>query len=168
MKYEPTCLECDGCRFVLKQIGKKSLVVIGLNPSTADPVKSDATMRRVMGYAERNGFDSFIMLNLYPQRTTNPNELDWEFDSTKHQANLNAIKQSLQEISKPTVLLGYGNNIGIRNYLRSCLKEIVETLQPFNPSYKIIGQYTKDGNPRHPSRGSYQDLTDVDITKLIQ
>ncbi len=167
MEYNPTCVERDECRFVLKQTGKKPLIVIGLNPSTANANESDATMRRIMGYAERNGFDSFIMFNLYPQRTTNPNGLDSELDESKHESNLEAIKDSIKGIENPTILLGYGNNIRIRGYLKKCLKDIIGILMEYTPSFVKIGQYTKMGVPRHPSRGSYKELTQVDINSLI-
>ena len=71
MKYENVRMtgDNDKVRYVLRKDGDRPLVVVGLNPSTANEAKADATMTRVMGIAERNGFDSFIMLNLYPQRT---------------------------------------------------------------------------------------------------
>ena len=35
------------CRYLLEKKGKKELIVLGLNPSTADFVEPDRTMRRV-------------------------------------------------------------------------------------------------------------------------
>lgn len=67
-------------RFVLGSSGQKPLFVIGLNPSTADDKKPDKTIRRVMGFAEGNGFDSFVMMNLYPQRATKPTDLEKQLD----------------------------------------------------------------------------------------
>ena len=57
-------------RYVLASKGIKPLVVIGVNPSTANEHKPDPTIRKVMGFAERNKYDSFVMLNLYAQRST--------------------------------------------------------------------------------------------------
>ena len=67
MKYENVKMvgDNDKARYVLRKDGERPLIVVGLNPSTANEAKADATMARVMGIAERNGFDSFIMLNLY-------------------------------------------------------------------------------------------------------
>ena len=54
-------------RFQLKEEGGNNpLVVIGVNPSTATNKKLDFTVTKVMEYAERNDFDSFIILNVYP------------------------------------------------------------------------------------------------------
>ncbi len=63
MKYNITKMVGDECvRYSLTNKGVNPLIVIGINPSTADKDKPDATMRRVMGFAERYGFDSFVML----------------------------------------------------------------------------------------------------------
>ena len=168
MKYENlTCQETDNCRFVLSKQGTIPLIVIGLNPSTADANKPDATMRRVMGFADRNNFDAFVMLNLYPQRATVPSNLDKELDLSKHQANLNAIYNAVKAIKNPIILLAYGDSIGIRNFFRTCLRDIVTKIQPLNPTFVKIGELTKNGNPRHPSRTAYQPLTKIDINELI-
>lgn len=51
------------------------LVVIGLNPSTADEKQDDPTIRRCMGYAIRWGHSGFVMLNLFAVRSTDPSVL---------------------------------------------------------------------------------------------
>lgn len=51
---------------------EKPLVVIGLNPSTADETEDDPTIRRLRGFAARDGFDKLIMLNLFAFRSTDP------------------------------------------------------------------------------------------------
>lgn len=51
------------------------LVVIGLNPSTADETEDDATIRRCVGYARREGAGGLWMLNLFALRSTDPRAL---------------------------------------------------------------------------------------------
>ena len=58
-------------RYVLASRCAKPLVVIGVNPSTANEKYPDPTVRKVMGFAELNNYDGFVMLNLYAQRSTN-------------------------------------------------------------------------------------------------
>lgn len=157
----------DKARYVLRKDGEKPLIVVGLNPSTANEDKPDATMRRVMGLAERNGFDGFIMLNLYPQRTTRPEGLDHEMNDCLHQENLRQIKEALKDVSEPTVLLAFGNNIGLRPYLRTCLRDIVAAMADKQPRYVQIGEPTKCGNPLHPSRAKYCKFTDFDINSYL-
>lgn len=152
-------------RFLLKKEGKKMLIVVGVNPNTATDKKSDSTMRKVMGYATRNGFDGFLMLNLSPQHCASPHLLDAELNSNLHQENLKLIAKEIASYESPTVLLAFGDTIGSRSYLKDCLKDIVAIIEPHNPSWVQIGQPTQCGNPRHPSRPAYCLFTPFDITK---
>ena len=67
MNYCPTCNETGKSqgdhRFVLEQPGERMLLVVGLNPSTADETHPDPTVRKVVGFAEGGGYDGFAMLN---------------------------------------------------------------------------------------------------------
>jgi len=42
----------DACRFALGRSGRRRLVVVGLNPSTATREKSDPTVAKVAAYLE--------------------------------------------------------------------------------------------------------------------
>lgn len=48
------------------------LMVIGLNPSTADETKDDATIRRCVNFAKSMGFGALCMTNLFAYRETDP------------------------------------------------------------------------------------------------
>lgn len=48
------------------------LMVIGLNPSTADETKNDPTIRRCIDFAARWGYGSLCMTNLFAWRDTRP------------------------------------------------------------------------------------------------
>ena len=63
-------------RYVLGRVGRHPLVCIGINPSTAQPGALDPTLKSVERLANANGFDSWIMFNVYPQRATDPNDMD--------------------------------------------------------------------------------------------
>jgi hypothetical protein len=65
-------------RYVLKRVWQSrqpSLVVIGLNPSTADERLDDPTIRRCQGYARLWGYGGLVMLNLFGLRSTDPKAL---------------------------------------------------------------------------------------------
>ena len=81
----------DTERYVLGTKGNNPLIVIGINPSIANEETSDNTISRVMGYAQRFGYDSFIMVNIYPLRATNFNKLPQEFNKQVHKQNLMEI-----------------------------------------------------------------------------
>src|SRR3954464_81117 len=55
--------------------GKRRLVVVGLNPSTADAVDDDPTIRRCRGFARREGMDGLLMTNLFALRSPDPRAL---------------------------------------------------------------------------------------------
>ena len=76
---------CRKYRFELHRIwdNTKPLVAfIGLNPSTANEVNTDATIRRVISLAKSNNFGGIFMLNCFPYVSTNPDDLK-DFGNTK-------------------------------------------------------------------------------------
>ncbi|MGM9803387.1 MAG: DUF1643 domain-containing protein [Muribaculaceae bacterium] len=137
-------------RFALIKHGSNPLIVFGINPSTADANKPDNTMNRVLGLANRNGYDGFIMLNIYPLRATDFNKLPSEINQALHDENISTIKHVLSNISNPDILLAFGNHILDRKYLKSCLKNILTALRPLAPHYYQLGELTSKCCPRHP------------------
>lgn len=139
----------ENVRYALVQKGLRTLYVVGLNPSTANDTEADNTMKRVMKFAEYNGFDGFVMLNLYPQRATHPSELHRECDPDYFQNNLKIIEQFISEEDGATVLLAYGNNIGTREYLKESQRAIIELCKRYNAKIVCVA-LTKYGIPKHP------------------
>lgn len=62
------------------------LVFVMLNPSTADDVDDDPTIRRCCGYSSREGYSGVVIVNLYGYRATDPREL-WEAEDPVGPAN---------------------------------------------------------------------------------
>jgi hypothetical protein len=56
-------------------LGKRVVLFVGLNPSTADARQDDRTISRCVGFARSWGFDMLVMGNLYGFRSTSPSEL---------------------------------------------------------------------------------------------
>lgn len=158
----------NSARFVLGFDNSNPLIVIGVNPSTADDNKPDATIRRIIGYTQRNGFDGFLMLNVYPQRATLPRNLSKECDTELHKQNVQHITQLLSTHSRPTILAAFGDTILIRPYLKSCFADIVFSVLELKPNWLQIGNPTKKGNPRHPSRGHYQPFQEFAVHQYIK
>jgi hypothetical protein len=48
--------------------GNRRVCFVGINPSTADETKDDATIRKCMGFAKRWGFGALDMVNLFAWR----------------------------------------------------------------------------------------------------
>lgn len=53
----------------------RTVLFIGLNPSTADETADDPTIRRCVGFAKRWGFGRLVVCNLFAYRATDPKEL---------------------------------------------------------------------------------------------
>jgi hypothetical protein len=51
------------------------LALVGLNPSTADELRDDPTIRRCIRFAKDWGFDGLYMLNAFGFRETDPKEM---------------------------------------------------------------------------------------------
>jgi hypothetical protein len=61
-------------------LSPSTVVFVGLNPSTADEVQDDPTIRRCIGYAKRWGFERLVMLNIFALRSTDPGLLYMHHD----------------------------------------------------------------------------------------
>lgn len=69
--------DCNQYRYTLSRTwsSETSLLFIMLNPSTADALKDDATIRRCMAFAFSNGFGGISVVNLFALRTPSPRVL---------------------------------------------------------------------------------------------
>jgi hypothetical protein len=146
----------DRCRFALGRSGERKLLVIGLNPSTATRVKSDATVAKVETVARHNGHDGFVMLNLYPLRATDPSTLPRRANVRQMRHNLDVIEAIVAAESAPVLWAAWGAAIGDRAFLSSAAFELVSRLRGYRPRWQCYGPPTADGHPRHPSRLSYR------------
>ena len=136
------------CRYLLEKKGKHELIVLGLNPSTADSESPDRTMKKVMHYAEQEKFDGFAMINLYPKRATKPCNLK-DFNQEIHQKNLKKIEALVSRIQNPVILLAFGGEIMNIKFLRTCLFDIYNLLSKYNSSWKCL-DIGATGFPKHP------------------
>ena len=136
-------------RFVLGEKGKKTLVCMGINPSTATPDKLDRTLNTVKRFSHDLGYDSWIMLNLYPQRSTNPNNLDQKNNIDYHKENLKQITKILKN-KNCDLWAAWGTLIEKREYLFDCLVDIYNISKLGSVKWYTIGKKSKKGHPHHP------------------
>ena len=106
-------------RYILGTRGEKPLICIGINPSTAAPDDLDNTLKSVERVALHNGYDSFIMFNVYAQRATNPDDMEPACNPALHRENMEAFDYvlSLDKTGAPAVWAAWGTIIEKRDYL---------------------------------------------------
>ncbi|MBQ8288903.1 MAG: DUF1643 domain-containing protein [Clostridia bacterium] len=138
-------------RYILGTIGQNPLICIGINPSTAAPDDLDNTLKSVERIARGNGFDSFIMFNVYAQRATNPDHMDCEFNERLHRENMLAFRWILERSGKhPAVWAAWGTIVEKRDYLKRCLTDMVEIGNEYNAIWYHAGKPSVKGHPHHP------------------
>lgn len=138
-----------GNRYVLGTKGVKPLLCFGINPSTAKPGELDNTLKSVERLALSNGFDSWIMMNVYAQRATNPNDMHKGIEDEIHTQNIKHIETILSQ-NDTTIWAAWGTLIEKRKYLADCLFDIYELSTKYNCNWVSIGKRTKKGHPHHP------------------
>ncbi len=140
-------------RYILGTKGENPLICIGINPSTAKPDDLDNTLKSVERTAKFNGYDSFIMFNVYAQRATNPADMDDSFNELLHKENMKAFRYVLSSYGDghlPSVWAAWGTIIEKRPYLVSCVKEMVEIGNEYNARWVSVGKRSVKGHPHHP------------------
>ena len=140
-------------RYILGTRGQNPLICIGVNPSTAAPDDLDNTLKSVSRIAEGNGFDSWIMFNVYAQRATRPEDMDRELNQTLHRANMAAFEYILQQVGQglqPDVWAAWGTIIEKRPYLPGCVRDMVALGRRYDARWLCAGKRSAKGHPHHP------------------
>lgn len=126
------------------------LLWIMLNPSTADAIGDDHTIRKCMGFARRWGYGSMMVVNLYAYRVTDPTLLEsWDTpDPMVGPENDEWIKELAAKATG--IVAGWGDSGP--NGLRERAAYVADLL----PAVEVacLGR-TRQGMPRHPSRPGY-------------
>ncbi len=117
------------------------IVFILLNPSAADGLRNDPTIRRCMGFARAWNFGSMEVVNLFAYRATECRELLKIGDPVGEENNYYLI-QAVERCS--TVVVGWGTWGTLLARDRQVLSLIADTKDVY-----CLG-ITKDGQPRHP------------------
>ena len=136
-----TFSDCRKYRYALSRTWngkKKTILFIGLNPSTADEKIDDPTIRRCINYAQNWGYGSLLMVNLFAYRATIPSELKNVKNPIGNDNDLHII-----ELSKKVDLsvAAWGNEGSLLNRDKE-IKKILPNL--------MCLKINKSGQPAHP------------------
>ena len=155
-------------RYILGTRGEKPLICVGINPSTAKPDDLDNTLKSVERIALGNGYDSFIMFNVYAERATDPDDMESEENEYLHRQNMEAFEYALSLGKNPTVWAAWGTIVERRGYLKRCLNEMIALGEKYGAHWVKAGACSKAGHPHHPLYLKKDSpLDDFDMEKYI-
>ena len=124
-------------------------VAIMLNPSTADEAVNDPTIRRCLGFANRERAGRLVVVNLFAMRATDPAELErWTIQEAVGPDNLLYMTEIVRDAaSRPSsiMLAAWG-----ANWRADVLSgDAYELVASYDMTMRCLGT-TKSGAPRHP------------------
>lgn len=105
-----------------------------LNPSTADAVQLDPTLRRCVGFAKREGFGGMVIANLYAFRSKSPKIMRSALDPVGPEND-----RALAAVTG-TVIAGWGTKAAPSRVARAL--ELLPQLHALS--------ITQGGHPQHP------------------
>lgn len=137
--------KCGRFRYLLTREfgGDSTCLFIMLNPSSADAERNDPTIRRCIGFAQREGFGRLEIVNLYAFRTASPSELFTSEDPVGPE-NDHEILESLNRAD--LVIAAWGNQAVIHPARLSSVQQMIERSSKLTKCFGL----TKPGLPRHP------------------
>ena len=138
--------------------GEGRIAFIMLNPSKANHHCDDRTVERCSAFARDQGYQVLEVGNLYAQYGTEPRDLQHEPPPIVQLNNAHLCQIATR---CPTVVAAWGDmgekpfgRQQLRNRANHVLQLIWEAMENAEhaPMIHRLGQLTKKGHPRHPSR----------------
>lgn len=126
----------------------RTMVFVGLNPSTADENKDDPTIRRILGFADDWGFGTLVMLNVFAFRSTDPKALHLRAASRLEVVgpdNDATIARAFEENRKGRLVVGWGAH----GLLLERGRRVAEMARAIHGRPQCLGR-TESGEPKHP------------------
>lgn len=142
-------------RYRLERPGEGSglTAVIMVNPSTADAVKDDATIRKVRGFGARNAWGRIVVGNLFAYRATDVRELAGQVDPIGPDNDLRLCEIFL-DVDR--VVFAWGPLAKQPRALRDRWRTVDLMARTLGFKPLCLG-VAKDGHPRHPLMVPYAD-----------
>jgi hypothetical protein len=138
---------CGKYRYRLERDGpgEGATAIIMVNPSTADAERDDATIRKLKGFGERNGWGRLIVGNLFAYRATDVRELGSLSDPVGPE-NDDHLQAMIDEAD--SVIVAWGPLSKQPKYHRARWRKLL-ALSRGRTLYSI-GTPAKCGHPKHP------------------
>lgn len=137
---------------------------IMLNPSIADDVFDDATIRRCIGFGKRWGFSGLVVTNLFAYRATRPSDLK-ALLATKGGFRVaigedNTAHLDREARNAKAVICAWGDNCDVLPHRDL---DVIEMLRVYD---LLCIRRTAKGNPAHPVRERYTDKPEIFYSRL--
>lgn len=137
---------CGSYRYRLERgSGETATAIVMVNPSTADATQDDATIRKLRGFGERNGWGRIIVGNLFAYRATDVRELARVADPVGP-ANDDYLAHIVRHADR--VVVAWGPLAKLPSPLRGRWRQVCRLFGP-RPVFSI-GVSANDGQPKHP------------------
>lgn len=124
-------------------------VFIMVNPSTADAENDDATIRKLMGFADRKGWSNVIVGNLFAYRSKDVRELA-RADDPIGPENDDHLAEMIGSRATLRVIFAWGPTAKLPHRLRQRWREVARMATYDGRPKLCLGPPAKDGMPRHP------------------
>lgn len=156
MRREAVISECSLYRYELRRtwdLGRRHLPVCMLNPSTADHLQDDPTIRTLIHFGRLWGYGGVIIVNLFAYRSSTPEVLLGTPDPVgpkNGQHLVETLEYAAGSSGKMLAAWGNGGTLGDRASL------FCSSARGYGVDLVCLGT-TKDGNPKHPlARGQHR------------
>lgn len=134
---------CQEHRLLLWRLwdDRPRMLFVGLNPSTANELQDDPTIRRLCGFAQSWGYGGLYVCNVFSQVTPYPKDLLPE--TAIHAGDTHAIKMAVELTD--LAVCGWGNGIEKAPYGQAR----ANTIKGYLRAPMCFG-LTSRGSPKHP------------------
>jgi hypothetical protein len=131
-----------------------TLYFVMLNPSTADGNFDDPTIKKCVGFADRNQYSAIRVFNLFSFRATDPRNLPMDGRSTD-----DTNDTLLANIPKDEdVVVAWGGNAYKNEFGRARVKRVLELL-----ARDVFCVRQSNGRPHHPLYVPYGELQRFEV-----
>lgn len=149
--------ECGQYRYRLDRVvdpmfQKRSVMFIGVNPSTADATQDDATIRKMAGFTRLWGYSSFIVGNVFAYRSTDVRQLPDSVIDAVGPENMAHLRAMMKECH--LIVPCWGNTGKVNKMIRGQFGVMRAFLQFAEQPVSYFG-VTLSGDPLHPLMLAY-------------
>jgi len=119
---------------------------VGLNPSTADEVNDDPTVRRCIRFAKDWGYGGLVMMNAFAFRATDPRVMQAAPDPVGPDNDYWLLEMAKIRVRQGAVIVAAWGNHGV---YQNRHQNILRLFQDAGVPLHCLG-ITKTGYPKHP------------------